>query len=89
AGVAGGVFAVHSAPAFGVDRAALSGALAGVVGGLGLGLALLLSGGAVGPGRMATMGPDTWACLGVAVAAMGFGGALGGAGRHLLRHLRG
>lgn len=60
-------------------RGGLSGALAGCV----VGVLLAVSGGSIGPGRMADVGPQALACLAVAVLALAAGGVLGGLGTRL------
>jgi Family of unknown function (DUF6350) len=77
-GVVAGVVAVRRYPVYGYDRAALRGILAGIVGGLVVAGLVAVSGGAIGPGRMADVGPDGLACLAVAVTALGVGGLVGG-----------
>ncbi|MEJ7634201.1 DUF6350 family protein [Aeromicrobium sp.] len=67
-----------------LGRVAL-GAAAGAVAGFMLGVLIGLSGGAVGPGRMADAGPPTFTPLLLAVPVMAVGGALGAA----LAHYRG
>lgn len=61
------------------------GAAAGAAAGLVLGVLIGLSGGAIGPGRMADAGPPPFTPLLVAVAVMTLGGALGA----VLNHYRG
>ena len=61
------------------------GAAAGGVAGLALGLLIAISGGAIGPGRMAEAGPPAFTPLLVAVPVMAMGGALGA----VLSHYRG
>jgi hypothetical protein len=61
------------------------GAAAGAVAGFLLGVLVAISGGAIGPGRMADAGPPTLTPLLVAVPVMALGGALGAA----LAHYRG
>jgi hypothetical protein len=67
-----------------VPRLAL-GAAAGATAGIVLGVLIGLSGGAVGPGRLAEAGPPAFTPLLVAVPVMALGGALGAA----LAHYRG
>ncbi|MRJ76337.1 hypothetical protein GEV29_07295 [Aeromicrobium sp. SMF47] len=61
------------------------GAAAGALAGLVLGVLVALSGGAIGPGRMADAGPPALTPLLVAVPVMAVGGAIGAA----LNHYRG
>lgn len=58
------------------------GAAAGAVAGFLLGVLIGLSGGAIGPGRLAEAGPPTYTPLLVAVPVMALGGALGAALAH-------
>jgi hypothetical protein len=61
------------------------GAAAGAVAGLVVGLAIAVSGGGIGPGRMAEAGPPVLTPLLVAVPVLAMGGALGA----VLAHYRG
>lgn len=61
------------------------GAAAGAVAGFMLGVLIAVSGGAIGPGRMADAGPPVFMPLLVAVPVMALGGALGA----VLAHYRG
>ncbi len=61
------------------------GAAAGAVAGLVVGLAVAVSGGGIGPGRMADAGPPVLTPLVVAVPVLAMGGALGA----VLAHYRG
>jgi hypothetical protein len=61
------------------------GAAAGAVAGFALGVLIAVSGGAIGPGRMADAGPPALMPLLVAVPVMALGGALGS----VLSHYRG
>ena len=61
------------------------GAAAGGVAGLVVGLAIAVSGGGIGPGRMAEAGPPVFTPLLVAVPVLAMGGALGA----VLAHYRG
>jgi hypothetical protein len=63
----------------------LFGAAAGAVAGLVVGLAIAVSGGGIGPGRMADAGPPALTPLLVAVPVLAMGGALGA----VLAHYRG
>jgi hypothetical protein len=83
-GVVAGTMAVRRYPVYGYDRAALRGALAGVCSGLLVAALVAISGGAIGPGRMADVGPDVLGCLAVGVAALGIGGLLGGIATRVL-----
>ncbi|MGH3705044.1 MAG: cell division protein PerM [Agromyces sp.] len=56
---------------------ALIGVGSGAVAGLVLGLLAWWSGGAVGPGRLAEVGPDPWAVAGVAALTVGIGALVG------------
>ncbi|MFC9560336.1 DUF6350 family protein [Agromyces sp. NPDC056965] len=56
---------------------ALIGVGSGAVAGLVLGLLAWWSGGAVGPGRLAEVGPDPWAVAGVAALTVGIGAVVG------------
>jgi hypothetical protein len=60
------------------DEGALRGCAGGVVAGVLFGLIASLSGGAVGPGRMRTVGPDSFEVLVHAITAFGIGGLVGG-----------
>ncbi|MGX5696506.1 cell division protein PerM [Agromyces soli] len=51
---------------------------AGVLGGALMGLLAWWSGGAVGPGRLAEVGPNGWAVAGVAAATIAVGAVVGG-----------
>lgn len=79
AGAIAGVLAVRRFPVFGIDAAALRGALAGLVGGLVFGILALLSAGSVGPGRMQQVGPGPSVLL-VCALACSVGGAVAAAG---------
>jgi hypothetical protein len=56
---------------------AVIGIASGAVAGLVLGLLAWWSGGAVGPGRLAEVGPDPWAVAGVAALVVGIGAIAG------------
>lgn len=60
------------------DHGALRGGCAGVVAGLVVAIASGLAGGAIGPGRMADVGPYAGAVLAHAVASFGVAGVLAG-----------
>lgn len=74
---AASALAHRSRPAAAWDQAAIRGCGSGLVAGLVLGLATSLAGGAVGPGRMADVGPFQFDVLLHAVTAFGIGGLLG------------
>ncbi len=65
-------------PALRWEDGALRGCVGGVLAGLLLGVLAAVSGGAVGPGRMRTVGPEAMDVLVHAVAAFGLGGVVGG-----------
>ena len=60
------------------DEGALRGCAGGVLAGVLFGLATSLAGGAVGPGRMRFVGPDSFEVLVHALTAFGIGGLVGG-----------
>jgi hypothetical protein len=60
------------------DEGALRGCAGGVVAGVLFGLIASISGGAVGPGRMRFVGPDSFEVLVHALTAFGIGGLVGG-----------
>lgn len=64
-------------PAISWDRAAIRGGVGGILAGLVLGWLTSVSGGAVGPGRLQSVGPFTVEVLVHAVAALGIGGLVG------------
>ncbi len=68
----------HDDPLARVGLGAAAGASAGFV----LGLLIAVSGGAIGPGRMAEAGPPVWTPLLVALPVMALGGAIGAACSH-------
>lgn len=72
------VLAQRALPTTRWEDGALRGAGGGVVAGVLLGALTSLSGGAVGPGRMADVGADALEVMLHAVAAFGVGGLLGG-----------
>lgn len=84
AGGIAGFVAVRRCPVYGVDRAALRGAVAGLAGGTTFGLLTTLATGAVGPGRLEHIGPDVLATTAVCVVAFVLGGALAAVGSRLL-----
>ena len=82
-GVAGWV-AVRRFPVFSLDRAALRGALAGLLGGAGFGLMTVLATGSFGPGRLQQVGPDVIGTTAVSVVAFVLGGAFAAVASRLL-----
>jgi hypothetical protein len=75
---AGAVWAGRRHPTTAWDQGALRGSLAGVLTGVVFGLLAALSGGAVGPGRMADVGPAAGQVLIHGIVSFGIGGLLGG-----------
>lgn len=88
AGVVCGLLAVRRYPVFGIDRAALRGALAGLVGGLLFGASMVAATGSVGGGRLAHVGPDVLGTLAVSTLALTLGGVVGAVASRLLGGLR-
>jgi hypothetical protein len=82
-GAVAGAVAVRAVPVDGYRGACLRGGPAGATAGGAVGLLLAVSGGSIGPGLMAEVGPHVVACLVVAVLAMAAGGLLGGAAARL------
>jgi Family of unknown function (DUF6350) len=76
--IVGAVLMVRRHPAYGYDAGAARGLGAGALAGVLLTVAVALSGGAVGPGRMAHVGADLVQTLFAATVAMGIGGLVGG-----------
>lgn len=74
---AASAWAHRSRPAAAWDQAAVRGCGSGLVAGLLLGILTSLAGGAVGPGRMADIGPLQFDVLLHAVTGFGIGGLLG------------
>lgn len=66
-------------PVLAWDQALLRGGSAGVLAGLVVALLAAVAGGAVGPGRMAHVGPDAGEVLVAAIVAFGIGGLIGAA----------
>jgi hypothetical protein len=77
AGVLAGVVAARGLPSGGWFRLALSGAAAGGLVGVAAGLAMTVSGGSIGPGRMAETGPLTAAVV-MGVVTLTVAGCAGG-----------
>lgn len=74
----GAFLAQRRYPTLAWDQGALRGGVAGVVAGLGFGLVAAIAGGAVGPGRMADVGPLVGQVLFHGILSFGVGGLLGG-----------
>jgi hypothetical protein len=74
----GAVLAGRRHPTTAWDQGALRGGLAGVLTGVAFGLLALVAGGAVGPGRMADVGPEAAQVLVHGIVSFGIGGLLGG-----------
>jgi len=83
-GAVAGVLAVRSRPVDSYRCAGLRGGLAGSMAGAAVGGLVALSGGSIGPGRMAEVGPAAVACVAAAVAVLGVGGLVGGVCTRLL-----
>ncbi|NHA01679.1 hypothetical protein G5V59_23330 [Nocardioides sp. W3-2-3] len=64
-------------PVLAWDQAAIRGCAGGITAGVGLAALTVLAGGAVGPGRMASVGPYTFEVLLHAITSFGIGGVLG------------
>ncbi|MDQ3627240.1 MAG: DUF6350 family protein [Actinomycetota bacterium] len=84
AGLVAGAVAVRCMPVLSIDRAAGRGGVAGLLAGLLVAAAVLVAGGAVGPGRMAEVGAPAVEILAVSVASLAVGGVVGGAVMRLL-----
>ena len=67
----------RSRPVLAWDRAAVRGCAGGITAGVALGVLTSLAGGAVGPGRMADVGPFTFDVLLHAITSFGIGAVLG------------
>ncbi len=76
AGAVAGVVAIKHDPVFGIDQAALRGAISGAVGGTAFGASTWLATGAVGPGRMQDVGPLVVPTTVVCALAFLVGGAV-------------
>ncbi len=85
AGVAAGWYACRGMSDEALTGHVAYGALSGAAAGLAVGLLIVISGGAIGPGRMADVGPPLLTPLVTAVFVLGLGGAVGAA----LGHYRG
>jgi hypothetical protein len=76
AGVLGGVLLVRAAPALSLDTAPLLGLACGAVAGILLGLLAAVSGGPLGDGRLAAVGPSAWQVGLVSALEIGVGAAV-------------
>ena len=86
-GAVAGVLAGRRSPVDSYRPAVLRGGLAGSTAGAVVGGLVAISGGSIGPGRMAEVGPASWTCVAAAVVTMGIGGVIGGLCLRLLgRH---
>ena len=77
-GALGAMRAQRDHPTYRWEEGALHGCGGGMLAGAVFGLLASLAGGAVGPGRMSTVGPFTTSVLLHAIVAFGIGGLLGG-----------
>ena len=78
AGAMAAVLVVRRFPAYGFETGAMRGLGSGALGGVVVTVLVAISGGAVGPGRMADIGADLLPTLVAATVAMGIGGLVGG-----------
>jgi hypothetical protein len=76
AGILGGVLLVRAAPALGLDTAPLLGLACGTASGVLLGLLAAVSGGPLGDGRLAAVGPSAWQVGLVSALEIGVAAAL-------------
>ena len=74
----GAAWAQRRTPTLRWEEGAVRGCVGGVLAGLLLGILTAVSGGAAGPGRMRTIGPDAMDVMVHAVTAFGLGGVVGG-----------
>jgi hypothetical protein len=77
AGVVAGAAALRRYPAYSIDAATLRGGLAGVAAGVMFTLAVVVSRGPGGPGRLADVGPSALESGVVAMSVLGISGAAG------------
>lgn len=75
-GAVAGLVTLRRDPVYGLDQAALRGAVSGLLGGVAFGAMTWLATGAVGPGRMQDIGPDVLATTVVCGLAFLVGGAV-------------
>jgi Family of unknown function (DUF6350) len=76
AGIAGGWLLTRASPALGLEAAPLLGLASGVVAGCVLGLLAAFSGGPLGAGRLAAVGPSGWQVAAVGALEVGLGAAV-------------
>jgi hypothetical protein len=76
AGMLGGLLLVRAAPALGLDTAPLLGLACGTASGVLLGLLAAVSGGPLGDGRLAAVGPSAWQVGLVSALEIGVSAAL-------------
>jgi hypothetical protein len=76
AGVLAGVLLVRAAPTLSLDTAPLLGLACGAVAGVLLGLLAAVSGGPLGDGRLAAVGPSAWQVGVVSALEIGIGAAV-------------
>ena len=76
AGALGGVLLVRAAPVLALDTAPLLGLACGAVSGVLLGLLAAVSGGPLGDGRLAAVGPSAWQVGVVSALEIGLGAAV-------------
>jgi hypothetical protein len=76
AGVLAGILLVRAAPALSLDTAPLLGLGCGAISGTLLGLLAAVSGGPLGDGRLAAVGPSAWQVGLVSALEIGVGAAL-------------
>jgi hypothetical protein len=76
AGVLGGLLLVRAAPALGLDAAPVWGLACGAVTGAVLGLLAAVSGGPLGDGRLAAVGPSAWQVGAVSALEIGVAAAV-------------
>jgi hypothetical protein len=80
AGIVGGWLLLRASPVLGLEAAPLLGLASGVVAGCVLGLLAAFSGGPLGAGRLAAVGPSGWQVAAVSALEVGLGAAVTAAG---------
>jgi hypothetical protein len=80
AGIVGGWLLMRAFPALGLEAAPLLGLASGVVAGCVLGVLAAFSGGPLGAGRLAAVGPSGWQAGAVTALEVGLGAAVTAAG---------